>query len=39
MEDAHTEILALEGDKNIAFFGVYDGHGGKWWMVWKWSNY
>ena len=29
MEDAHTEILALEGDKNIAFFGVYDGHGGE----------
>ncbi|KXJ23938.1 putative protein phosphatase 2C T23F11.1 [Exaiptasia diaphana] len=29
MEDAHTEILSLKEDKSAAFFGVYDGHGGK----------
>lgn len=29
MEDAHTEILSLREDKTAAFFGVYDGHGGK----------
>ncbi|EDO40449.1 predicted protein [Nematostella vectensis] len=28
MEDAHTEILSLKEDKNTAFLGVYDGHGG-----------
>lgn len=29
MEDSHTHILALPDDPNAAFFGVYDGHGGK----------
>jgi serine/threonine protein phosphatase PrpC len=29
MEDAHTQILSLNNDKNSAFFAVYDGHGGK----------
>ena len=29
MEDSHTEILSLREDKGTAFFGVYDGHGGK----------
>jgi protein phosphatase 2C family protein 2/3 len=28
MEDAHTQILSLDNDKNAAFFAVYDGHGG-----------
>lgn len=28
MEDAHTHLLAIQNDKNAAFFGVYDGHGG-----------
>eukprot|EP00093_Oithona_nana_P011246 11246.XXX_277455_276008_1 [CDS] Oithona nana genome sequencing. len=28
MEDAHTHILNLSEDKDSAFFGVYDGHGG-----------
>jgi len=28
MEDAHTHILSLPGDKDACFFGVYDGHGG-----------
>uniref|UniRef100_A0A0N5BPC4 protein-serine/threonine phosphatase n=1 Tax=Strongyloides papillosus TaxID=174720 RepID=A0A0N5BPC4_STREA len=28
MEDAHTHILSLPDDKETAFFGVYDGHGG-----------
>jgi serine/threonine protein phosphatase PrpC len=28
MEDAHTQILSLNDDKNAAFFAVYDGHGG-----------
>ncbi|RUS35576.1 phosphatase 2C-like domain-containing protein [Jimgerdemannia flammicorona] len=28
MEDAHTTILKLDGS-NVAFFAVYDGHGGK----------
>jgi serine/threonine protein phosphatase PrpC len=28
MEDALTAILALEEDKNVSFFAVYDGHGG-----------
>ena len=28
MEDAHTQLLSLEKDKNAAFFAVYDGHGG-----------
>ena len=29
MEDALTAILALEEDKNVSFFAVYDGHGGQ----------
>jgi len=29
MEDAHTHILSLPDDPSAAFFGVYDGHGGK----------
>ncbi|XP_063415550.1 probable protein phosphatase 2C T23F11.1 isoform X1 [Mytilus trossulus] len=28
MEDAHTELLSMPGDKDTHFFGVYDGHGG-----------
>ena len=28
MEDAHTQLLSLDNDKNSAFFAVYDGHGG-----------
>ena len=28
MEDAHTNLLSLNNDKNSAFFAVYDGHGG-----------
>lgn len=28
MEDAHTTLLKL-GDTGACFFGVYDGHGGK----------
>ncbi|KIO16837.1 hypothetical protein M407DRAFT_33515 [Tulasnella calospora MUT 4182] len=28
MEDAHSLLLKLDGSKN-AFFGVYDGHGGR----------
>ena len=28
MEDAHTHILTMAGDKEAAFFAVYDGHGG-----------
>lgn len=29
MEDAHTQLLSLPGDKDAMFFGVFDGHGGK----------
>lgn len=29
MEDAHTHLLSLPGDKDASFFGVFDGHGGK----------
>lgn len=29
MEDAHTHILSCPDDPDSAFFGVYDGHGGK----------
>lgn len=29
MEDAHTHILSLPDDKDACFFGVFDGHGGK----------
>ena len=28
MEDAHTAVLGLNGQPDLAFFGVYDGHGG-----------
>lgn len=28
MEDAHTQLLSIDNDKNAAFFAVYDGHGG-----------
>ncbi|CAF1067072.1 unnamed protein product, partial [Brachionus calyciflorus] len=28
MEDAHTQLLSLDDDKNSAFFAVFDGHGG-----------
>ncbi|XP_067663840.1 probable protein phosphatase 2C T23F11.1 [Haliotis asinina] len=28
MEDAHTHLLSLPGDKDSCFFGVFDGHGG-----------
>ncbi|XP_074650838.1 putative protein phosphatase 2C T23F11.1 [Tubulanus polymorphus] len=28
MEDAHTNLLSLPGDKDACFFGVFDGHGG-----------
>ncbi|XP_052277682.1 probable protein phosphatase 2C T23F11.1 isoform X1 [Dreissena polymorpha] len=27
MEDAHTQLLTLPGDKDAMFFGVFDGHG------------
>ena len=33
MEDVHTQLLALPGDRDAAFFGVYDGHGGMMNMV------
>ncbi|KAI8761701.1 protein phosphatase 2C T23F11.1 isoform X1 [Biomphalaria glabrata] len=28
MEDAHSHLLSLPGDKEACFFGVFDGHGG-----------
>ena len=28
MEDAHTNLLSLPGDKDTCYFGVFDGHGG-----------
>ena len=28
MEDAHTHLLSLPGDKDTCYFGVFDGHGG-----------
>lgn len=28
MEDSHTHILSLPDDPGVAFFAVYDGHGG-----------
>lgn len=28
MEDAHTQLLSTQNDRNSAFFAVYDGHGG-----------
>ncbi|KAF9914598.1 Protein phosphatase 2C 2 [Lobosporangium transversale] len=28
MDDAHTTLLAVESTEGIAFFAVYDGHGG-----------
>ncbi len=33
MEDAHTQLLSLNNDKNSAFFAVYDGHGGNYNML------
>ena len=27
MEDAHSVQLDLNGDRNSAYFGVFDGHG------------
>lgn len=29
MEDSHTHILSLPGDKDACFFAVFDGHGGE----------
>jgi protein phosphatase 1L len=29
MEDAHATVLKFKGDDAQAFFGIYDGHGGK----------
>ena len=29
MEDAHTHMLSMPEDEQTAFFGVFDGHGGK----------
>ncbi|KAK8546252.1 hypothetical protein V6N12_027047 [Hibiscus sabdariffa] len=29
MEDVHMIVSCLHGNSNKAFFGVYDGHGGK----------
>jgi protein phosphatase PTC2/3 len=29
MEDAHTTELTLKDKDGFSFFGVYDGHGGK----------
>ncbi len=28
MEDAHTTLLSIPGDKEASYFGVFDGHGG-----------
>ncbi|OWA52398.1 putative protein phosphatase 2C T23F11.1 [Hypsibius exemplaris] len=28
MEDAHVNLLAVNGDEEVSFFAVYDGHGG-----------
>lgn len=28
MEDAHSQLLSLPGDKDAMFFAVFDGHGG-----------
>ena len=33
MEDAHTTELTLKDKKGFSFFGVYDGHGGKYHMI------
>lgn len=32
MEDAHTHILSLPEDPATPFFGVYDGHGGQYFV-------
>ena len=29
MEDAHTVLINIPDQSQTAFFGVYDGHGGK----------
>ncbi|GAV07831.1 hypothetical protein RvY_17620 [Ramazzottius varieornatus] len=28
MEDAHVNILSVNGNEEVSFFAVYDGHGG-----------
>jgi hypothetical protein len=34
MEDAHTTVLKLDPQTNNAFFAVFDGHGGVYWLPW-----
>lgn len=29
MEDVHRVVEALDGDIDVSYFGVYDGHGGR----------
>ncbi len=29
MEDVHRVIHSFDNKENVAFFGVYDGHGGR----------
>lgn len=29
MEDCHRVVENFNGDENLAYFGVYDGHGGR----------
>ena len=29
MEDCHRVVQSLDGDENLSYFGVYDGHGGR----------
>ena len=29
MEDVHRVVEKLDGDDNLSYFGVYDGHGGR----------
>lgn len=33
MEDSHTHLLSLPDDPGTAFFAVYDGHGGKIFLI------
>ena len=33
MEDAHTAELTLKDKKGFSFFGVYDGHRGKYYII------
>ena len=35
MEDAHTQLLSLPGDKDAYYFAVYDGHGGGYFPVFQ----